>query len=144
MRNACKQDKTVWVDTQFSTGSWDALKKRCRPKPRRQGRLRNMSGKLVENTQRAETMAEYLEKVQRKGRTAELLDVSPGDYLPASEADFTKEEVGKAIEKLKRGKASGVDDVPAEYWKAIATDPGGLEWITNVCNKFWNEEAVLD
>ena len=62
--------------------------------------------------------------------------------MPVSEADFTKEEVGKAVKKLKRGKASGVDDIPAEYWKAIATDPGGLEWITDLCNKCWNEEAV--
>eukprot|EP00959_Pyramimonas_sp_CCMP1952_P463773 9485496-Pyramimonas_sp.AAC.1 len=103
-----------------------------------------MSGDLVGNTQRAdEIMAEYLEKVQCKIRPAELLDDDPiAEPLPNLKANFTTDELIKTIHKLKRGKASGVDDIPAEYWKAIATDPGGLEWITDICNKCWKEEGV--
>ena len=102
-----------------------------------------MSGELVESTQRADTMAENLEKVQWKVRVAQLVDDDPiGDPLPALEEIFTTEEVRETIHRLKRGKACGMDDIPAEYWKAIATDPGGLEWITDLCSKSWNEEAV--
>jgi len=96
VRKACKHDKTAWVDAQISSGSWDALKRHCRPKPRRQGRLKDMSGGLVDSTQRADTMAEYLEKVQWQVRVAQIVDDDPvGDPLPVLEAHFTAEEVSK-------------------------------------------------
>eukprot|EP00959_Pyramimonas_sp_CCMP1952_P162165 3390511-Pyramimonas_sp.AAC.1 len=114
VRKSCKQDKTIWSDKEISSGNWDALKRHCRPKPRRQGRLRSTGGDLVDNTQRAGTMAEHLEKARWKIRPAELLDDDPiAEPLPVLEADFTTDEVGKTMRKLKRGKASGVDDTPA-------------------------------
>eukprot|EP00959_Pyramimonas_sp_CCMP1952_P465103 9487707-Pyramimonas_sp.AAC.1 len=47
-----------------------------------------------------------------------------------------------AIRKLKWGKASGPDDVPAEHWKAVSQTPGGLQWITELCNATWAQQKV--
>ena len=46
------------------------------------------------------------------------------------------------MQKLKWDKASGPDGIPAEYWKAIATTSGGLQWLTTLCNACWKEKLV--
>ena len=67
-----------------------------------------------------------------------------GPRLPVEESAFTVREVGKTVRKLKWGKAAGPDDIPAEYWKAVSQTPGGLQWITDLCNAAWDERKVPD
>ena len=88
-------------------------------------------------------MATYLEQVQWKLRPANLIDNEAlGPPLPVSEVAFTMQEVGKAIRQLKSGKAAGPDDIPAEYWKAISQTPGGLKWVTELCNTTWAAHKI--
>ena len=102
-----------------------------------------MDGVLVESTDRADAMADFFEKVQWKVRPATLTDEPPlGDQLPVDEAPFSTQEVGMTISALKWEKASGPDDIPAEYWKSIAQTPGGLQWLTNLCNACWETGAI--
>ena len=76
-------------------------------------------------------------------RPADVVPLEPfGAFLPVSEADFTQRQVEAAVRKLKRGKAAGPDDIPAEYWKTLADTPGALEWITDLMNKCWREKSV--
>ena len=53
VRKSVKQDKTAWVDATIGAGEWDAIKKACRPKPHKQGRLRNLKGELVDSEEKS-------------------------------------------------------------------------------------------
>jgi len=55
---------------------------------------------------------------------------------------FTDTEVATAAKKLRKNRARGPDDVPAEYWQAVAESPGGLAWLTTLCNRCWTQEEV--
>ena len=82
-----------------------------------------MSGNLVESCDWANTMALHLEQLQWQVRPAGLVD-GPllGDTLPVKENDFTKDEVKTAALKLKKHKATGQDEMPAEYWQTLVED----------------------
>ena len=109
VRKSCKQDKTSWVENNIANGCWDAIRAHCRARPRKQGRLQNLEGELVESSGRADTMAEFLEQVQWRVRPTDFL----GPTLPVSEAAFTVQKVGQVMRKLKWNKAAGSDGVPA-------------------------------
>jgi len=54
----------------------------------------------------------------------------------------TKEEVRKAVARLKSFKAAGPDGIVAEVLKA-----GGepvVEWIWRILQKVWNQEQIID
>jgi hypothetical protein len=143
VRKSCKIDKTEWMDSNIALGCWDGIRRFCRPRQHKQGRLQNLQGRLVASHERADTVATYLEQVQWKVRQANLVDNEAlGPPLPVDESAFTVQEVGKAMQKLKWGKAAGLDDIPAEYWKAISQTPGGLKWVTELCNSTWAEHRV--
>jgi len=51
------------------------------------------------------------------------------------EDEISREEIGRAIRKLKEGKAAGGDGILNEIWKY-----GGKEireWLWKICNKVW-------
>ena len=55
---------------------------------------------------------------------------------------FSTLEVAKAVNKLKKKRAQGPDEVPAEYWQAVASSPDNLNWITELCNKCLQQKTV--
>ncbi|XP_018364055.1 PREDICTED: uncharacterized protein LOC108761816 [Trachymyrmex cornetzi] len=58
------------------------------------------------------------------------------------ELDITREEIKRAIGKLKNGKAVGTDEVPGEVWKY-----GGEkveDWALKMCNKVWRGEEWIE
>ena len=60
VRRSCKNDKTMWLDSNIASGRWDDIRRFCRPRQHKQGRLQNIHGQLVESHERADTMATYL------------------------------------------------------------------------------------
>ena len=50
--------------------------------------------------------------------------------------------MSESVCKLKNQKATGSDDIPAEYWKAVITDTDNLDWLVALCNKCWLAKAV--
>uniref|UniRef100_W5MVX7 Reverse transcriptase domain-containing protein n=1 Tax=Lepisosteus oculatus TaxID=7918 RepID=W5MVX7_LEPOC len=48
-------------------------------------------------------------------------------------------EVTTAINKMKSGKATGPDDIPAEVWKLLGTQ--GAAWLADLFNKITEEKA---
>lgn len=67
-------------------------------------------------------MAIYLEEVQWRARPSGLLDGTKlGADLPINLSAFSAEEVTVAVKNLKRDKAVGPDEIPAEYcaWFAV-------------------------
>ena len=88
-------------------------------------------------------MAEHLEKIQWKVRPANLLDETLlGDVLPVSTSKISEVEVEAALSKLRRNRAAGPDDIPAEYWQAVADTEKGLQWLTELCNRCWRQQKV--
>ena len=67
---------------------------------------------------------------------------SLGEELPVNVHKFTEMEVEKVIVQLKQKRASGPDDIPAEYWQAVAETEDGITWITALCNKCWEHEEM--
>ena len=59
IRCQAKKDRTDWFENMLATGEWEEIKRLRRPRKAKQGRLRNARGELVENIDRAETMADH-------------------------------------------------------------------------------------
>jgi len=58
------------------------------------------------------------------------------------EEGLRKEEVGKAVKKIKDGKAVGGDGIPGEIWKY-----GGekmIEWVWSICGRIWRGEGWIE
>ncbi|XP_029054555.2 eukaryotic translation initiation factor 3 subunit A-like [Osmia bicornis bicornis] len=58
------------------------------------------------------------------------------------EADISKEEIRKAIAKMKDGKATGGDGIPNEVWKYGGEEV--LDWAWEICNRIWRGEGWPD
>ena len=124
-------------------GDWDAIRKLRKPRQAKCRKLRNAAGDLVESSQWADTMANHLEEVQWRVRLAGLVDGPQlGPDLAVAEGDFTKAEVKLVLQQLKTKRASGPDEIPAEFWKAVGSTESGLNWITDLCNHCWQEESL--
>lgn len=54
------------------------------------------------------------------------------------EEEINRDEIGEAIKRIKKGKATGSDGIAGEVWKF-----GGEElerWLRNFCNRVWKGE----
>lgn len=55
------------------------------------------------------------------------------------ESDINRDEIRKAIGKMKDKKAAGIDGFPNEAWKY----GGNLkEWVWDYCNRIWKGEGL--
>jgi len=57
---------------------------------------------------------------------------------------ITEAEVAAIVKTLRKNRAAGPDEFPAEVWQAIAESSEGLSWLTVFCNRCWNEEEIPD
>ena len=90
-------------------------------------------------------MAAYLEQVQWKVRPATVIDEPTlGPPLPVIELPFGELEVGASIRRMAKNKATGPDDVPAEYWQRLADNAVALAIAVDFLNACWNAEKVPD
>eukprot|EP00974_Lingulodinium_polyedra_P013771 1334541-Lingulodinium_polyedra.AAC.1 len=56
---------------------------------------------------------------------------------------FTEAELRKAIQNARSGKSCKSDDLPVEFFKALAKEPGDAVMpILNFCSKCWVEKSV--
>ena len=72
-----KKDRELWLQSLAESGSWADIKKLRKPPRPAQGRLEDIRGKLIESDQRAEAMAEYLEKIQWRVRPDAIITERP-------------------------------------------------------------------
>jgi len=145
VRKSAKLDRTRWLDQLLQDGDWQQIRKIRNPRRARSAKLRDSAGEIVESDQWADTMADHFEKVQWCVRPAGLVDGPPlGNELPVLLSRFTADEVDRVIQKLKRNRASGPDDVPAEFWQAVSETSEGLAWVTALCNRCWTDEQMPD
>ena len=55
--------------------------------------------------------------------------------------NITAAEVADAIKEASRGKAPGLDGIPAEMWKALG---GNIDPLVTLFNRCWHEEVFPD
>ena len=58
------------------------------------------------------------------------------------ESEFSMEELNGALKEAARGKAPGLDGIPAEFWQALAD--GGRGTLLSFYNRCWREEVFPD
>ena len=143
-RKRAQKDRAKWLDAQVSDGSWSAIRKLRRPRGVSGRPLKNTQGQVVESAQRAETVAEYFEKVQWADRHCSSAPLRPalGSTQPICTGPITEEEVKNVVRKLKTGKAT--TDVAAEYLKALAAceSPSGWRWIVELMQLCWETKTT--
>jgi len=143
IRKKAKEDRTNWLDKLLAEGRWSAIKNLRKGRLVRQGRLRDASGDLVDSSMWAETMAKHLEHVQWAVRPVQAVDGPPlGAPLDVNMEAFTEEEVRETGKKLRKGRASGPDDIPAEYWQAVVEDSANLRWLIDFCSQCLKDARV--
>ena len=146
VKQSAKRDRARWLEALAASGDWKSLRKLRGGKRQKQGRLQDMTGKVVDSELRAETFAEYLEKIQWKVRQVTLVpgaDPPLNDPMPISCDSFVMPELRKAIGKMSSGKATKKDDIPIECFKALAAEGDEyLEWLLSFCNRCWESKSV--
>ena len=94
-----------------------------------------------------DVLAKYLEEVQWAVRPATVLLDRPAlnAELPVDPGDITLAEVIYAFGRLKKNRAAGLDDVPAEIWKALAhPESPCIHWVLDLCQNCWRQKRVPD
>ena len=136
VRAAARRDRTEWLDQLLSEGDWSQICRLQKPRRFKCSRLRGPDGELVESDRWADTMADYLEQVQWRVRPAGRVSGTPlGPELPVVVSDFTAEEVQNVLTNLRSKRAAGPDEIPAEFWKAVAQQGDGLAWLVELVNR---------
>ena len=97
----------------------------------------NATGAFVDSDQRADTLAEYFSTVQWAVRPVSAVDdpTPIGPDLPVARGPIRSDEVCNAAKKLKRNRASGDDDIPGDFWKAICSPDAWHEAIVTALFK---------
>ena len=146
IQKAAKRDRADWSQELAAKGDWAALRRLRKGRKPQQGRLYNTDNVPVSSEQRAETFSQHLASVQWRVRPVTLIP----DCLPAistnvelCEEPFSHEELRKAIARMSSGKATKIDDVPIEAFKALAAAGGStFSWVVDFCNKCWSTKSV--
>jgi hypothetical protein len=141
---SAKADRRRWLDETVEKGGWQAvrgIRKGFAPKP---GRLRDMSGNLVDSSARADTMADYLEKIQWCVCFADVVPRTSvaKKELAISVAPMSLSEIRKVVKRLRTSKAAGGDDVPPELWQALWHHDGALEILRELCDECWSRKEI--
>ena len=128
----------------ISHGSWQEVKSLRRGKKKQGGPLNDINGQAVFSHDLAETFAKHLEEVQWVSRpcASHHSDILIGNMLQVLDTDPDEQEVIQAMRKLKNGKASGIDEVPAESWKALLADSEAIAIIQNFCSACWQARSI--
>ncbi|CAK0815476.1 unnamed protein product, partial [Prorocentrum cordatum] len=125
VKRSIKKDRDQWLTSLLEKGPWDQVKDLHKGVHHRQGRLKNMLGRFVSSEDQAETLAEYVEKVQWAVRPLEpvLADTCLGPELDVDLRDISESEVVKTAARLEIRRAAGSDDLPpAEFWKQASSN----------------------
>ena len=147
VKSSVGKDRAQWLDSLVATGEWNQIRKlRKNPTPQ-QGRLKDLSGSIVSSEQRAETLADYLQNVQWSVRpvSATFSQEVINENIHVEMGEISENEVVQAGQQLKRNRAPGPDDIPAEFWKAILIKGSpSARWAVEFCNTCWHHKSVPD
>ena len=135
IRQSVKTDKSAWFDDTLVDGDWARIRKLRKGHSPNQGRLKHMTGNLVDSDARAKTLAKYYNKVQwavRPTRLAAHLE-EIGPVLPVYTGLVSEPEEAQSTQ------------VPGEFWKLICI-PGkrACKWALDLYQRCWSDAMVPD
>ena len=145
IRKAAKQNRREWLESMLAGGSWSAVRRLRRKPAVKPTQIKNERGELVDSHARSNTMADYFENVQWKVSLAELvpeMQYNLGDDLPVKCENFDIEELRAALRCLAAGKASGIDDIPPDFWKVMLQNDGALVILLDLCRTCWDQKDI--
>lgn len=123
---------------------YDATRKLSGKRNNNVTQIRNKEGKIIKNEKQVmNRWIEYFEEIYSKQDPMQEEEIDQMEKQPTLDietANFTKEEIQKAIQQLKNGKAMGIDGIPAELLKADSET--STEILIGLINKIWNEEKL--
>ena len=103
--------------------------------------VRDKTGKLLTKIdEQLGRWKEHFQEVLNRPSPQNPPDLLQGDPLDISVGEITKQEIRDALKNLKRDKAAGVDNIPAE-----ALREGGEEMVNQLhrlINSVWNREEI--
>ena len=145
IKSSAKHDRKIWLEDLLQNGTWEFLRHLKKNGPVRQGRLRDLDGKLVDSQHRSETLAEYLEKVQWVVKFADCQpdeSVIYDNTLPILMTNFSHKELAIVVARLKANRAAGHDDIPPDFWKCLANDVDCLDTLLHLVNVCWQSKSI--
>ena len=145
VRRAARTDRRHRLEEEVASGSWSSVRSLRKGNRIKHAGVRNLEGVLTGTGERAETLADYFEKVQWSVQFPGLRPSATqpiGDQLPISVQKFTIEELRRVLGKLKTGKAAGVDDIPPDFWKALLCDESACLHLLSLCQRCWEEKDL--
>ena len=91
---------------------------------RRYGRLQDQDGNITASDEKTCTLADYFESIQWNVKICTIEPNRPmiGNLLNIDTTPIHMRELSNASSSLKLSKATGEDDVPIEFWKALVDD----------------------
>lgn len=122
VRASAKKDRRTYLETELENGSWKSIRRLLQGPAKKHPGIKILQCELVDSGERAETLAEYFEKIQWKVCFPNLVieDTRPiNKSSDVSESDFSVDEPMKIPRTLKAGKAIGHDSIPPEFWKYV-------------------------
>jgi len=90
---------------------------------------------LTEEAEIKRRWAEYCEELYRKLEN-DTEEFQTTEY--ETEPPPLREEVKHALNKMSNGKSTGIDDIPAELWKASGEK--GIDLLWKLCNHIWKSQ----
>lgn len=100
------------------------------------GKLIDEHGRLIiDKDEKKDIWKQYLEKLFNDSRNEQ----EPNNN-ETSGPDILKEEVRSAIKQIKQGKATGLDQIPAEIIKLF--DEKRMQWITDIFNSIYRTGII--
>ena len=145
VRSSVRLDRGKWLNDLVASDSWNVVRRLRKGVAAKQGRLRNSCGEVVPSDERANLLAKHLEEVQWAVRPTTLMPANAvlSPELPVDSGNITMEEVMSACKRLKKSRAAGVDDIPAEIWKAVASPESPCsQWMLDLCKNCWSQKRV--
>jgi hypothetical protein len=145
VKRSATNDRKKRLESSLINGDWDGVRRlRQGGKQEKRGRLRDADGKLVASDQRAETIAQYLERVQWAVKFPDLVQSNDRMFdsdLRVDTSPFQADELHKVVSRCKRDKASRCDDIPAEFWKALSNSEARSS-LLQLCNLIWERKSL--
>eukprot|EP00973_Karenia_brevis_P029025 4003499-Karenia_brevis.AAC.1 len=144
IRQSVKQDRASWLQNLLQEGNWSAIQRYRKSKSWNYSKLRGLDGRVLASDEKAEGLAEYLEKVQWAVRPDVIPAQGPvlNDFNGMNFGDFDCQELRRVLAKLKTGKSSGDDSIPAEFWQLCLKNDQLFTWLLQFCNQIWNSKKV--
>lgn len=114
--------------------SWDKKKTNCR--------MKGIEGKdgllLYKEEEVRKRWEEYIEDLYMTKDKPESLNIEGEEQIEEEDKgpSILESEIRQAIKEMKSRKATGVDDLPIEFFKCIRGE--GIKELTGMCNKIYN------